>query len=219
MNAADFSGQDAWSLGAPRKKVLASVATSTVDKTAWQCVQVTRPSILKPVGAPRLVRFTCVPPDDTTISDGRFYTAQDGICYMLVPGIHNWYVNLPTDGTPGNEDFVLLDAMSAIVAPYVGGSIGSSAGLSPQAPTTAAMSGSSAQIIAADSARGRLWVSNPHASVKVYIAFGQAAVNGSGAFIAPGGMLQLEPESGLAQLQLRGITDGTAVTVGVQAFK
>lgn len=220
--AIDWTGAgDAWTLGAPRAIPMTSIASGTVDKTAWRKVtNITRPSILKPIGGPRLVRFTPAPPDDTTISEGRFYAALDGICYLLVPGIHNWYFNLPTDGTPGTEQFVLLDAMSAIVAPSVGGSLGGSSGTNPQTATTAAITGASGIIAAADATRGRLWVSNPSASAKIYIAFGAAAVNGSGAFIAPGGLLQLEPESGLAQLQLRGLSDdASSFNAGVQAFK
>lgn len=212
-------GADAASLMPPRLQLITEVASSTVTRAAWQKITIPRPCIMKPAAGAHLLRYTCEPPTDTAISNGLFYTANEGVCYFIVPGIHDWYVNAPTDGTPGTVKFVLLDAMSAVIAPAIG-QAASLAAPAVQAPATVSCaSGASTSILAYDSARSRYVISNTHASANLYLAFSQAAVNLSGVLVGPGGAFVCEPADNFADLEVRGWADGAAIDAAVQVWR
>ena len=139
--------------------------------------------------------------------------SADGSLYMHAAG--TWYVKQSS----GADAQVRLSDGGNPYAPASSAAAAVSGGTTPGAPTVGAVGAASAVIVAASPTRRRLWLTNPSAAEKVYIAFGQAAVNGSGFFIAAGGNFILEPESGLASQEIRGITSGGgSFNVGVQAF-
>ena len=176
----------------PTNKDFTEIASTTVDRTAWEQISIPRPLIMKPVAGAHLVKYTPGPPDALSITEGRHYTAFDGICYFLDPDIHDWYVNVPTEATPASVKFVLIDSLLAAIAPSIAS--GSSSPVSPTAIWTMAAPAANADVdqvsevlIAASPTRKFLYLKNTSTGSQIIsIAFGAAAVSLSGVTLNPG---------------------------------
>jgi len=83
-------------------------------------------------------------------------------------------------------------------------------------PSTASIT-TTASILAANTARRAAYISNTSASDTLYLAFGGAATAGSGIAIGPGQTFEMTEAAGnLSTQEIRGVSGGAAITVGVQ---
>lgn len=205
----------------PRGHSFLEIASSTTDRSAWYQIQVPKPCVLKPISTAHLVKYTNVPPSELTLTDGLHYTALDGICYMLRKGINQWYVNVPTDGTPATVKFVLLDAMSAVLAQAIatGATSSTSIGVTASAPTSVSVGAASASFLAAAANRYRVYVKNNETSSSKIVSFGigAAAVSLDGPTIGPGDTLIFDLDDGCAA-QIFAICASGSADVAVQVW-
>jgi hypothetical protein len=89
--------------------------------------------------------------------------------------------------------------------------------LTMSAATQASMGVASAQIIAANTARRYLLISNTDTTRRVSLAFGAAAVIDTGITLQPGQSYEMSESAGNLTLQeVRGIAAGAATLLGVQ---
>lgn len=218
-DAASFTGAGAGDLMPGRRVVLAEVSSTTVDESAWQRIDVPRSCVLRPASGSRLVRYYSGTPNEQTLNYGLQYNAWDGVCYMTRPGV--WWVNVPTDGTPGNVNFTLLDVQSAALASAI--AAGTTTGTSVQtitmsAPTeNADVDTASEALVAASATRKFLYLRNKSTAGQVIsLAFGSdAAVAGRGITLTPGEWVSFQ-DDGIAPNAVNVISDALNASVAIQ---
>jgi hypothetical protein len=169
------------------------------------------------------VRYRNQRDNGVAIANNEFTLAKAGVC--ILPASGAWWVNVNTNIAAGSYSAVLYDfpSLEALVAAVQTIQNADAGTLTPSAPATATIGAASAQIVAANTSRKLVSITNTGTTdgttataSKLYLGFGATAVIGSGIMLVPGQTLIFSVSDGIVLGVINGISTSGNIAVGVQ---
>ena len=193
--------------------------------SVWTPVSIGRRTLrLRFPGQRRIIHYVQAPLPDVgsaILAEGLHATSSLG--YVDLPW-GSWMVNTPVVTAEGTKArFVIQDAALGS-AEDAASSVGNSLAdiTTPGTPTFVSIPNADTSILAANSARKLIILSNPDAAISIWLSHNAvAAVSGSGVRVPPGGSVVIgaHKDAILAGLALRGIGSAAGpVLLGVQTY-
>lgn len=208
----------------------------TLPGQTWYSIAVKNPTILLPVSwSGNAIFFTNVRPRTDDLTNSVYYNGRRGVVYFPTQG--DWWVYV---SAAANENVIRLDmadpvsALSYMLAlsatgilavdlTHIGGTVQTALDVSARyqnitmdSPTTATVGAASASILAAAATRRFLYLKNTHASQRLSLGFGGAAVLDSGVSLSAGDWVAFGPFNDVTTQQVFAIGAGAGTTIAVQ---
>jgi len=168
----------------------------------------------------RAVRWPLEDGGAQLIARGEVNTSVYGVLDLYAAGM--WGINTPIVVAEGTQVLAKL-ADVAFLDPETAATL-TLPGSVPQTPTFVNVTDAGVNILGADPGRGAYALTNPHATERVWLAFGgETPVVGRGEFVSAGGVFAIEHKPGepsKVDKAVKGITaSGVTVALAVQVWK